>query len=415
MVAIHEDNNTRSAPVLRVAGSNITTPPLRWPEIPFVVAVTACALVAVVSVVTTTLFLLSVRRMRRVQPGKTDADKTTMPKPASAVSITETDAEYEDIYSRIDDIVPSSRLARDDNSFPRFAVEACQGQGCQYVTGGKVENVMMSDIEPLYATVDEVLKTISQEIAVQNDGGLVMASPGVRSLDISQNCRVQDCINGTKDALAKALLYTKIDITKTIRYRLKMAQILNMSNRNKNTNGKDDDVTNIDFVDNVLYESMTSQKDNKTTENDKQNESYEQPNIVNHKMEGCCNIRCENESGEFERLSTRIITNITADGNNNKNGKHMMPDASLYETIPANFDSTETDYSLKEEVKTREITNDTTENKIDANITMAEVGSDENIYMCINENHYSMETTLDTERTDIYEEGRGFPSRETSL
>ena len=338
-----------------------------------------------------------------------------MPKPASAVSLTDTDAEYEDIYSRIDDLVPSSSLARDDNSYPHFAVEARQRQSCQYGAGGKVENVVISDSEPLYATVDETIKTISHEVAVQGDDSLVVGSSGARSRVFSQNCRVQDCINGTKDALAKALLYTKIDITKTIRYRLKMAQMLNMGNINKNTTGKDADVTTIDYVDNDLYESVAPQQEKEKRENNKQNVTYEQSNIANHEMEGCRNIRSEHESEQFGGLTKRISMNVKTDGNSEKSGKHTMPDASPYETIPADFDNNDTDYSLKEDIITRAVTNGTAENNIGVKSTKAEVGNDENIYMCINENHYSMERTLYTNGTKIYEEGSYYQTRETSL
>ena len=92
-----------------------------------------------------------------------------------------------------------------------------------------------------------------------------------------------------------------------------------------------------------------------------------------------------------------------------------MPDASPYETIPADFDNNDTDYSLKEDIITRAVTNGTAENNIGVKSTKAEVGNDENIYMCINENHYSMERTLYTNGTKIYEEGSYYQTRETSL
>ena len=352
--------------------------------------------------------------MRRVQPSKTIADETAMPKPASAVSITDTDAEYEDIYSRIDDLVPSSSFARDDNSFPQFAVEARQRQSYQYGAGRNVENVVISDREPVYATVDETIKMISQEVAVQDDDCLVMGSPSARSRVFSQNCRVQDCINGTKDALAKALLYTKIDITKTIRYRLKMAQMLNMSNRNRNTTGKDADVTAIDYVDNDLYDSVAPQQDKEKRENNKQNETHEQSNIAIHEMEHCRNIIRENESEQFGRLPT-TSTSVKTDWSSEKSGGETMPETSPYETIPADFDYNDTDYSLKEDIITRAVANGTAENNIGVKSTKGEVGNDENIYMCINENHYSMERTVHTKRTKIYEEGSDYQTRETSL
>lgn len=346
--------------------------------------------------------------MRRVQPNKTDTEKTALPKPASVISMSDTEAVYESIYSRIDEVVPASILAR-GNSFPRFAAETRQDLGGQNSASGKPEEIMMSDIEPLYATVDEVFKTISQDNTdntPKDDGGDFAESAGELPLEGSQNGRAQDHINDTKDALAIAMLYAKIDVTKTIRYRLKMAQMLKINNNNNNTSSSHGDgVTNIQYVNNVLYETMTSPENNRNIEPKVPNEIREQN--VDTEMEGCREVRCENVDGRSKTNGT----NIAADGNNNKEEKHELPDVSPYETIPADIDNegyhefkSETDDSLNGGLKTDEMTDvDFEKNKyieIHLKNTKEEAGSEERSFTCCNENQNSMRRMFDATRTE---------------
>ena len=358
--------------------------------------------------------------MRRVQPNKTDTEKTALPKLASVISMSDTDAVYESIYSRIDEVVPASILAR-GNSFPRFAAETRQGLGGQNSASGKREEIMMSDIEPLYATVDEVFKTISQDNkdnTPKDDGGDFAESAGELPREGSQNGRAQDLINDTKDALAIAMLYAKIDVTKTIRYRLKMAQMLKINNNNNASSSHGDDITNIQYVDNVLYETMTSPENNRNI--DVPNEIHEQN--MDTEMEGCREVRCENVDGRSKTNGT----NIAADGNNNKEEKHEMPDVSPYETIPADINNegyrelkSETDDSLYGGLKPDEMTDEKNKQiEIHLKNTKEEAGSDERSFTCCNENQNSMRRMFDTTRTErpgIRETETNGQTSETSL
>ena len=244
-----------------------------------------------------------------MSPNKAAPEQTTstMPKPASSVSVADTDTGYESIYSRIDEVLSFSLLAP-DNSFPRFAAGTCQDHRCQY---GPM--IAMSDIEPMYATLDDVLTTTSLEITPKNDNG-VCASPVDKesSPKDSRNSCARDATNCTKDALTLALMYAKIDITKTIRYRLQMAL-----ERNNKNNGSNSDLANCDLAD-VIYESITLPEDG----------------VKCWQVDPCEQLKTRRHD-DYHNVSAGNIDMQTndSDGNNNE-GKNRFKDVSPYENIP---------------------------------------------------------------------------------
>ena len=247
-----------------------------------------------------------------MSPNKTDPEQTTttpIPKPASSVSVADTDTGYESIYSRIDEVLSASRLARNNSSVPRFAT----GTGCcQY---GPPEMIAMSDIEPMYATLDDMLTVTntSRETAPKNDNG-VCASPvdTESSPKDSRNSSARDATNCTKDALTLALMYAKIDITKTIRYRLQMAL-----ERNKKNNGSNSDLANCDLAE-VIYETITLPEDDV--------KCWQLKNLSPGDYH---NVSAGNVDMQTKETEAKIAD---SDGNNNE-GRNRVKDVSPYENI----------------------------------------------------------------------------------
>ena len=253
-----------------------------------------------------------------MSPNKTNCEQTTtptMPKPASTVSVADTDTGYESIYSRIDEVLSASRLAR-DNSFPRFAAGTVR---CQY---GPPEMIAMSDIEPMYATLDDMLTVTatSRETTPKNNDNGVCASPvdTESSLKDSRNGCARDATNCAKDALTLALMYAKIDITKTIRYRLQMAL-----ERNKKNNGSDNDLANCDLAE-VIYETITLPEDGVKCW---QRDTCEQ--LKNMSPGDYHNVSAGNVDRQTKETDAKAAD---SDGNNNE-GKKRFKDVSPYENI----------------------------------------------------------------------------------
>ena len=311
-----------------------------------------------------------------------------MPKPASTVSVADTDTGYESIYSRIDEVLSASRLAR-DNSFPRGVGTGC----CQY---GPPEMIAMSDIEPMYATLDDVLTVTatSRETTPKNNDNGVCASPvdTEASPKDSRNSSARDVRNCTKDALTLALMYAKIDITKTIRYRLQMAL-----ERNKKNNGSDNDLANCDLAE-VIYETITLPEDS-----------------VKCWQRDTCEQLKHLSAGDYQNVSAGNVDTQTketgakatdSDGNNNK-GKNRVKDVSPYENISVfheivkklNFETANSPHGELETVEAPKA-DAGTHNGNCARNKDTDVGSDDKTCKSSNEEKVSMKIIFYTENNE---------------
>ena len=327
-----------------------------------------------------------------MSPNKTDPEQTTnpIPKPASSVSVADTDTGYESIYSRIDEVLSASRLAR-DNSFPRFAAGTVY---CQY---GPPEMIAMSDIEPMYATLDDMLTvtTTSRETSPKNNDNGVRASPvdTESSPKDSRNSSARDATNCTKDALTLALMYAKIDITKTIRYRLQMTL-----ERKKKKNGSNSDLANCDLAE-VIYETISLPEDGVKSW---QRDTCEQ--LKNMSPGDYHNVSAGNVDRHTKKETEAEVSD--SDGNNNE-GRNIFKDVSPYENISVfreivkklNFEKVNSPQGERETVEAPKADAGTHNGNCDRNKD-TDVGSDDKTCKSSNEEKVSMKIIFYTENTE---------------